>query len=118
MISFRSLWVGRKEKAEAEKMDHRNRDKIAMGQVGHVERTKRTPPEKHSTWHRFQNGLLDTLYSLEGTTLDQEDSSFLRLRLPDSRMNVDFSTWDGSPFTSTHGSEEHPIKTQASQTSR
>ncbi len=94
IISFRSLWVGKKNQAEKQEEDRKKIELMAMARQGRAQDQPATP-ENHSTWHKIQRSLLNTFADLEGTTLDRNDSSFLRVQVPSSQLTVDFSRWDG-----------------------
>lgn len=68
-------------------------------------------PQGASSWHKFKLGMLDTLSALEGTTIDEEESMLLRLRLPSLRMTVDFSQWG----TTTSAGVETKVSSAESQ---
>ncbi|KAH6658460.1 hypothetical protein BKA67DRAFT_656651 [Truncatella angustata] len=91
IISFRSLWVSRKQSTKDREKD-REAIHLNGAQQGHAQ--AESPVQKNkSWWQKVQNSLLNTMATLEGTTLDRHDSSFLRPWIPSPHMGVDFSKW-------------------------
>ncbi|KAI0435978.1 hypothetical protein F4803DRAFT_557459 [Xylaria telfairii] len=85
IISFRSLWVNQKEKAN-EKALKRNNQRLII-------RDRQVNRAPNSKWKMFQQNVLDTLADLEDTTLERNSSGFIELEPPSGNMTVDFSNW-------------------------
>lgn len=96
IISFRSLWVSRKQSTK-----NREKDNIARFNRAQEDRAlaDSPTPKDNSWWQRLQKSLLDTMATLEGTTLDRQDSAFLRPRIPSAQMGIDFSKWSAEGST-------------------
>ncbi|KAI1080921.1 hypothetical protein F5B20DRAFT_579738 [Whalleya microplaca] len=85
VISFRSLWVNRKQKEKNQLIEIEKQRRIIMA------RRAAKPPR--SKWQIFHRSVLDTLAELEGTTLERDSSMMIQLEPPSGTMTVDFSRW-------------------------
>lgn len=106
LISFRSLWTGKGEKARQRKMEEEKQQRLLNAQLSPDQAAtlsgrQQSRGSQAKKWQRMYDSLLDTLHDLEGTTLERGDSNYVEMDLPGSRMTDDFSKWDMSHATAT-----------------
>ncbi|KAH7313638.1 hypothetical protein B0I35DRAFT_480313 [Stachybotrys elegans] len=104
LISFRSLWISRKQQNKSQEAQRQTPE--------HVAAARQESPKPLSPWGKFQTSLLDTLHTLEGTTVNGDDRAFIQLNFPSSRMRLDFSRWGMNLEEGNH--EKSVTSTQAS----
>ncbi|KAK8859676.1 glycoside hydrolase family 31 [Apiospora arundinis] len=89
LISFRSLWVNRREKESSQRYELEKRRRAAEENSAKASSKKR----RNSPWSRLQDSVLQTLVDLEGRDLEDDSQLLLKHQPPSGKLAVDFSNW-------------------------
>ncbi|KAK7995128.1 hypothetical protein PG990_013901 [Apiospora arundinis] len=90
LISFRSLWMSRKEKASSQRYELEKRQRAAEENSAKANSKNK---RRNSPWSRLQDSVLRTLVDLEGRDLEDDSYLLLKHQPPSGKLAVDFSDW-------------------------